>query len=76
MTGNDWLRSSNDDYGSGSIVDSENEAAGGNHALRALVEEAGLSNAGLARAVVAAGAEEVDRTDEPHDGADRAQRAH
>jgi hypothetical protein len=28
MTGNDWLRSSNDDYGSGSIVDSENEAAG------------------------------------------------
>lgn len=33
-------------------------AAGGNHTLRVLVEEAGLSNAALARAVVVAGAEE------------------
>jgi hypothetical protein len=45
-------------HGAGSIAGSENEAAGGNCALRALVDEAGLSNAALARAVVAAGAEE------------------
>jgi hypothetical protein len=44
--------------GSGSIVVSENEAVGGNRLLRVLVDEAGLSNAALARAVVAAGAEE------------------
>jgi hypothetical protein len=60
VTGHDWLRSSNsnDGYGSGSIVSRENAAAGGNPALRVLVDEAGLSNAGLARAVVAAGVEE------------------
>jgi hypothetical protein len=58
MTGHDWLWSSNDDYGSGSIVVSENETVGSNRLLRVLVDEAGLSNAGLARAVVAAGAEE------------------
>ncbi|MGH3866179.1 MAG: hypothetical protein ACRDQ4_08610 [Pseudonocardiaceae bacterium] len=48
---------------------SENEAAGDNCALRALVEEAGLSNAGLARAVVAAGAAEGARRDEHDVGA-------
>jgi hypothetical protein len=58
VTGNDWLRSRNDDYGSGGIVGSKNESAGGNSALRVLMEEARLSNAALARAVVAAGAEE------------------
>ncbi|MGH3688201.1 MAG: hypothetical protein ACRDRE_16210 [Pseudonocardiaceae bacterium] len=58
MSRNDWLRSSNDDYGSGGIVGSENESVGGNCALRVLMEEARLSNAALARAVVAAGAEE------------------
>jgi hypothetical protein len=54
------LRLNNGDYGVGSIVGGESEAAGGNRTLRALVDEAGLSNAALARAVVvvAAGAEE------------------
>ena len=52
------LRSNNDDYGIGSIVGGESEAASGNRTLRVLVEEAGLSNAALARAVVAVGAEE------------------
>lgn len=36
----------------------EGSADGANHALRALLDEAGMSNAALARAVVAAGAEE------------------
>jgi hypothetical protein len=58
MTGHDWLRSDNDDFGAGSIVASESEMAGSSRPLRALVDEAGLSNAALARAVVRAGAEE------------------
>lgn len=52
MTGHDWLWSSNDDYGSGSIVGSENEAVGGNFLLRMLVDGAGLSNAAVAGAPV------------------------
>ncbi len=39
-------------------MSSESGADGGNRALRALLDEAGMSNAALARAVVAAGAEE------------------
>lgn len=44
MNSQGWLRSSNDDYGAGSIVGSESAAAGGNRTLRVLVGEAGLSN--------------------------------
>ncbi|MGH3922028.1 MAG: hypothetical protein ACRDTT_04015, partial [Pseudonocardiaceae bacterium] len=42
----------------GNIVGSAGGVAGGNSALRALMDEAGVSNAGLARAVVAVGAEQ------------------
>lgn len=56
MTGDDWPSSSDDGYGG--VVGSGSAAAGGNHALRVLVDEAGLSHTGLARAVVALGAAE------------------
>ena len=39
-------------------MSSESDADGDNRALRALLDEAGMSNAALARAIVAAGAEE------------------
>ncbi|MGH3832996.1 MAG: hypothetical protein ACRDRS_21580 [Pseudonocardiaceae bacterium] len=55
MTGDDGPRSS--DGGYGGIVGS-GSAAAGNNALRVLVDEAGLSHTGLARAVVALGAAE------------------
>ena len=58
MTRDDRLRSGHcDEYGVVNIVGGV-VVVSANSVLRVLVEEAGLSNAGLARAVVAAGAEE------------------